>query len=301
MIGLISQCSLEPSGDWLESGLLKDVEWLWLDVGGAAKAEDWLGNWHLLLHFIVLLMVVVNLLLWSEHLAHEITKRIESLVLWDLLMNLRHLLVLLLVVWSEHRSEQVTNWVELLVVGLGLGLGWENKLSLRLFVVMMVRWMEESLGGVMDFLEELIDSLEEINEVWEHQREFIQLGQMTELSDFLMEFLLEDTSLDVLWLNRLVPLNVNTIDISAELSEVSRYSVNLVHKFLVGVTRVILHEKFEEIEADSHDLEHAVEQSILKTFKISALTWVLEAEVLHVVSNSLEFADIIKFVHIIDQ
>ena len=210
--------------------MLEDVEWLGLDDHVLVLSPG-LGNWDLLWHLLhdelMLLGMVVNVLWWSEHLAHEVTKWVECLVVWHLLSLL---LVLLVVWWGEHGSEQAAKWIKLLVVGLSLGWG-----SLGDRFVMLVVWLEEGLGGSLNFLEEVLDSLEEINEVWEHQTEFIHLGHMSVLLDLIMEFLLEHTSLNVLGLNRLIPLNVNTVHIGAKLSKVNRSSVNLIHKFLVGV------------------------------------------------------------------
>lgn len=275
----MNHCSFEPSGDWLEDGLIEEVEWLLLvsDLDGCFEVWHlhWLSLWNDLEGSRVMSFW------WSKDLAHEITERVRVFL------------------WSEHRSEQVTNWVEFLVVGMSLS--WLSRLFDLLLVMWVVFWQEHGLEGLLNISEESINSLEEINEVWESQTEFLQFGHMMVLLELLMELLMEHTSLDVLGLDRLIPLGINTVDLGEDLSTINGESVNLVHEFFIGVARVILHEELEEIEASSHNLEHVIEESILESLEISALSWVLEAEVLHIVTNFLEFANIIELVDITNQ
>lgn len=198
--------------------------------------------------------------------------------------------VLLLLLWCEHLGEEVS--VVLLLV-----LSWQCNVLL----VLVVMRLEHSNGLLLDILEELLDSLEEINEVWEHQTKLVHMRHLTEvLLKLILEHLVEGASLDMLSLNRLIPLGVNSIEISHELSVVGRGSVNFGHKLLISIARVVLHEEFVEVESNSHDLEHLVEESVLKTLEISALTWVLKAEVLHVITNLLELAYIVKLIEIVN-
>ena len=168
-------------------------------------------------------------------------------------------------------------------------------------VVVVSGWVEHSQGGLIDLLEELLDSLEEVSKVWERKSKLLHVGHLAEvLLKLLVELLLEDASLDVLLLDSLIPLEINTPEIGNSLSVVSRGSVNFSHDLLVSVAGVILHEKLVEVESNSHELEHVVEESVLETLHVFALTWVLKAEVLPVVSDLLELADVIKLVDIIN-
>ena len=207
--------------------------------------------------------------------------------------------------WVEERTEEVEvlvlllmaeNLAEHVVVLLWLNLSFDGSL-----LVVMVRWVEHSGGGLLDLLEELLDSLEEVSKVWEHKSKLVHVGHLAEvLLKLLMELLVEDASLDVLLLDRLIPLEINTPEISDRLSVVGRGSVNFSHDLLISVAGVILHEKLVEVESNSHELEHVVEESVLETFHVFALTWVLKAEVLPVVSDLLELANVIKLVDVIN-
>jgi hypothetical protein len=83
---------------------------LWLDGYVLSPGvRNWNLLWHLVNHELMLLLMVVEVLWWSEHLAHEVTKGIECLVVWHLLSLL---LVNLVVRWGEHGSEQATEWIK---------------------------------------------------------------------------------------------------------------------------------------------------------------------------------------------
>lgn len=141
--------------------------------------------------------------------------------------------------------------------------------------------------------EEFVDSLQDWLEVWEHQDHWVSvLELLIKLLNRISHLLVESGLLDVLSLDRLVPLVVESGDSSGEFSHIRVESVELGHLLHVGVAGVILGGELEEVEGASEDLEEVVEESLLKVLEEDALSWVLDAPGLGVITDSLELADI---------
>lgn len=149
-------------------------------------------------------------------------------------------------------------------------------------------WWGHHLSEV---LEEFLEGLEDWLKVWEHHDHWVHvLVLLIEFLDGFLHLNVESMLLDVLSLDRLIPLVVESSEGGGKLSQISVESVDLRHKLHVGVAGIILSVELEDIEQASDDLEEVVEKSLLKVLHEDALGWVLDAPVLGVILNSLEIA-----------
>lgn len=177
--------------------------------------------------------------------------------------------LLIMMDWLLLVSEKSGEWIKLLV---SLGLSWDS----------FVCWEMEG--------EHLSDFLKKISQIWELELQFFHPVHMSVFLKSLMEFGVELRSLDMCSLTGLIPLVVESIDGVQELSESIRECVDLIHLLLIRVAGILLHQNLEDLNALSHDIEHVVEESVLKSFLESADSWVLKAPVLHVITDSHELA-----------
>lgn len=143
-------------------------------------------------------------------------------------------------------------------------------------------------------MEELVDLMLHLSiwldEIWPSHLEFVHVvvgDRFVKISDFVDE----GSFLDVGSGNRFVPFVVKSIDSGGDFSNVNHESVDLSHLLHVGVTFVIDDdEQLEEVEERGEEGDSVVIHSVLESGLEHALFWVLEAPVLHIVTNSLELA-----------
>lgn len=157
----------------------------------------------------------------------------------------------------------------------------------------MLQLHEEFLNLLLKLLEELVD-------IWEHKLKWVDILVLVVIVSIL-DLGVESLLLDVGSLNGLVPLEVEATEGGSDLSEVIDESVDLRHMFEVGVADVIGVDHLANIEELTHDLEHVIEDSGLHVLHEDALSWVFNAPVLDIISDSLEVADLGVLVEHIDQ
>lgn len=153
--------------------------------------------------------------------------------------------------------------------------------------------LEEFLNLLLEFLEDLVD-------IWEHKLKRVDVLVLVVLVEFF-DLGVEGLSLDMLSGNGLVPLKVKATEGGSDLTEVVDESVELGHLLILGVAGIISIDELANVEEFTHDLENVIENAALHVFHENALSWVLNAPALDVVSDSLEVADFGVLVEHVDQ
>jgi len=181
---------------------------------------------------------------------------------------------------------------------------WEEEVKVHLWgrrdmVLVVVNWelwrLEQFLEFMAKLSEELMNGLGKLREL--HSEDMVVRKAVPELLDLLLEQVL----LDVLSLDRLVPLKVIAVDISRKASKVFEKSVDFSHSLHVGIAGVILDVHLEDIEEFRENIDGVVEESFFHVGFEQALFWIVEAPRLDIITNSLELAVLHVVVVHVDQ
>lgn len=164
--------------------------------------------------------------------------------------------LLLVVVWLEKTLHHVTDWIGSLMVG------W----------LIVVVWLDHLNKFLVGFLHPLSKSLKCQNEVWEHQLQWVLILVLLE---GILDLCVECSFLHMFSLDSLIPLKVKSSEGGHYLSHIIRESIDFTHDLHIRVASVINGEKLHEVREFSNELEEVVEESLLKTLKEDALSWVL--------------------------
>lgn len=231
---------------------------------------------------VVLLLVVLLLgVLWHWREERELWE-LWHLHLWHLHLWHGHL-------WHGHLwGHESEVLVQLMVVLVVVRLEFGSELHVR-----FVQIMEELLNLLFDTLEELVY-------IWEHELKRIDVLVLV-VDVEVLNLGVESSLLDVLSLDRLVPLVVEATEGGNDLTHVVGESVELGHLLNVGVAGVVGVHKLRDVPHLTHDLEHVVEDALLHVLHEDALSWVLDAPGLGIVLDSLEVAHLGVLVEHIDQ
>jgi hypothetical protein len=245
---------------------------LWLFESRHLELVAPVGHWRLRGH------------LWLHHL-HHVEQWVRS---WS---NL-----LFVVDWL--RTEE-TEWIHLLGSFLGM-------VRFVMDVVMGFLWLHKlhhvllTLNGLInEFFNGLINTLEDLINIWEHQLEWVDILVLVVFVGIL-HLSVESLLLNVLSLNGLIPLVVESTDRGSQFSHIVSPSVELSHLLQVRVAGVINIRKFVQIEHFSKDIENIVENSLLHVLLEDAFPWVLKAPSFEVILNSLKVANFSILVESVD-
>jgi len=162
------------------------------------------------------------------------------------------------------------------------------------------RFLLKNSDLIDQIFDRLLEALEELSQVWEHELERIDVLVLVVL-DGILDLSVEGVLLDVLSLDRLVPLVVEAGDGGGQLTHVVRESVDLGHLLQVRVAGIVDIGKLVEVKELSENVENVVEEASLHVLHEDTLAWVLKAPSLGIVTNSFEVADLGVLVEHIDK